>query len=98
MREFRTLGSVRGAGRNRTRPAKASPYRDRPVLPVGDASPSPACQFLPEALGWEEVPAIAEPQKVQAVVDRADRKTTRSVRPVEVGPCVLTDRRMRGAR
>jgi hypothetical protein len=32
------------------------------------------------------------------VVDRADRKTAWSVRPVEVSPCVLTDRRVRGAR
>ena len=28
MREFRLLGSVRGAARHRTRPTKASPYRN----------------------------------------------------------------------
>ncbi len=70
----------------------------RPVLPVGNGSPSPACQFLPETLGWEEVPAIANPQAVQTVVDRTARTSTWSVRPVEVGPCVLTDRRVRRAR
>ncbi len=82
----------------------AEPYRRRvdellwPVLPVSDDSPPPAYQHLPEALGWEEVSASADPQAVQGVVDRAARKTARSVRPVEVGPYVLTDRRMRGAR
>jgi len=40
---------------------------------------------LPEALGWEEVPAVAELQAVPAVVERGARKTARSVRPVEVG-------------
>jgi hypothetical protein len=92
VREFRTLGSVRGAAR------KGGPYRNRSVLPVGDVSPPPACQLLREALDWEEIPAIAEPHTVQAVVERADRKTTRSVRPVEVGPRVLTCLRMRRAR
>ena len=84
MREFRTLGSVRGAAR------KGGPYRNRPVLPVGYGSPPPACQHLPEALGWEEVPASADLQAVQAVVEGAARKTTRSVRPVEVGPRSVT--------
>ena len=44
MREFRTLGSVRGAGRNRTRPAKASPYRDRGLLPLRVELPAKAPQ------------------------------------------------------
>jgi RNA-directed DNA polymerase len=39
----------------------------------------------------------ADRQEVPAVVDRGDRSTTRPVRPMEVGPWLLTDRRMRRA-
>ena len=75
--------------------AMAEPHRRRvdellrPVLPVGDVSPPPARQHLPEALGWEEVPAAADLQAVQAVVDRAARTRARPVRPLAVGPRVL---------
>ena len=44
----------------------------------------------PEALGWEEVPAAADQYNFQTVEDRTDRSTARSVRPMEVGPCLLT--------
>ena len=82
--QCRTLGSVRGAAR------KGGPYRNRPVLPVADAPPPPARQYLPEALGWEEVQAVAGLQAVQAVVGRADRATAWPVRPMAVGSCILT--------
>ena len=68
----------------------------RPVLPVGNDSTPPACQLLPETLGWEEVPAVANLQAVRTVVDRTDRKAARSVRPVEMGSRIL--RWMRRAR
>ena len=70
----------------------------RPVLPVGDGTPPPACQFLSEALGWEEVSEAAVLRPVQAVVDGTARSTAPSARPVAMGPCVLTVRRMRRAR
>ena len=54
-----------------------------------DAPPPPARQHLPEALGWEEVPAVAGLQAVQAVVGRADRSTARPVRPMAVGSCAF---------
>ena len=60
-------------------------------------SPPTACQFLPETLGCEEVPAAANRPTVPAVVDQADRSTAWTVRPMEVGSCVLTDRRVRRA-
>ena len=70
----------------------AQPHREgvdellRPVPPDGHDSPPPACQHLPEALGWEEVPAAADPCSLQTVVDRTARSTARPVRPMEVGP------------
>src|SRR6202011_926410 len=65
----------------------------RPVLPVGDGAPPSARQLLPETLGWEEVSEVAGLYAVQAVVDRTDRSTAPSVRPVAMGPLLLTDRR-----
>ena len=62
----------------------------RPVLPVGNGTPPPARQHLPEALGWEEVSAAADLQAVQAVVDRATRKRAPPIRPLAVGPLLLT--------
>src|SRR5947199_8485389 len=62
----------------------------RPVLPVGVVSPLTARQLLPEALGWEEVQAAADLQAVQPVVDRATRTRARAIRPLAVGPRVLT--------
>src|SRR5260370_21598503 len=83
----------------------AEPHRRRvdellwPVLPVSYESSPTARQCLPEALGWEKVSAAAGLQTVQAVVGRADRKTARPVRPLEVGPReLLTARPMRRAR
>src|SRR5258708_37195633 len=82
----------------------AEPHRRRvdellwPVLPVSYESSPTARQCLPEALGWEKVSAAAGLQTGQAGVGRADRKTARPVRPLEVGPReLLTDRRMRRA-
>ena len=62
----------------------------RPVLPVEDDAPPPACQRLPETLGWDEVSEAADPQAVQAVVDGTDRSTAPSARPMAVGPLILT--------
>ena len=58
------------------------------VLPVGDGAPPPACQHLPETLGWEEVPEADGSQAVHAVVGGTDRSTASPVRPVAVGPWV----------
>ena len=62
----------------------------RPVLPGRDDSPSAARQRLHEALGWEEVSTVADPQAVQAVVDRTAHKRARPARPMEMGPLALT--------
>jgi hypothetical protein len=62
----------------------------RPVLPVGGLSAPAARQLLPEALGLEEVQAAADLQAVRSVVDRATRPRARPVRPLAVGPRVLT--------
>ena len=72
----------------------------RPVLPDRDGSPPAARQHLPEALGWEQVPAAASGlQKVLAMVERAARKSARPLRPLEVGPSDrLIHRRVRRAR
>ncbi len=73
----------------------------RPVLPDRDGGPPPAaCQHLPDALGWEQVPATtAIPPKVQALVDRTARSTARPLRPLEMGSRLhLTCRRVRRAR
>ena len=53
---------------------------------TGVVSPPAARQHLPEALGWKEVQAAADPQAVQKVVDRAARTRTRPIRPLAVGP------------
>ena len=58
MREFRTLGSVRGAGRNRTRPAKVSPYRDRSLLSLPVASHRTAHRPTFGSMGDAEVQTI----------------------------------------
>jgi hypothetical protein len=52
VREFRTLGSARGAAR------KGGPYRDREVLSDRDVRSSTAHQHLPGALGAEEVQTV----------------------------------------
>ena len=71
--------------------AMAEPHRRRvdellrPVLPVGVGSPPAARQHLPEALGWEEVQAAADPQAVQAVVDRAARTSSPACSPTGGG-------------
>src|SRR5207244_12137434 len=62
----------------------------RPVSPVGVEAPPAARQHLPEALGWEEVQAAADLHADQAVVGRATRKRASPVRPLAVGPRVLT--------
>jgi len=46
------------------------------------------CEVV-EALGCQEVQAVADLQAVQAVVGRATRRTARPVRPLAVGSCVL---------
>ena len=56
---------------------------------TGVVSPPAARQHLPEALGWEEVQAAADPQAVQAVVDRATRTRAWPIRPMAVGPLAL---------
>src|ERR1039458_9837424 len=48
-------------------------------------------QLLLEALDGEEVPELAGLRKLPAVVGRADRSTAWPVRPLEVGPDLLTD-------
>jgi group II intron reverse transcriptase/maturase len=58
----------------------------RPVLPVRATSPPAARQLLPEALGWEEIPATAGLQAVQTMVDGAARTSARPVRSMALGP------------
>src|SRR5262249_27399952 len=76
--------------------AMAEPHRRRvdellrPVLPVGDVSAPAARQHLPEALGWKKVPTATDLQAVQTMVDPGDRPRARPVRPLAMGPPVVT--------
>jgi RNA-directed DNA polymerase len=67
----------------------------RPVLPNRARSAPQARQHLPEALGREKVQTTADPQTLQPVVDRAARKRTRPVRPLERRPLLRLIRRAR---
>jgi RNA-directed DNA polymerase len=61
-------------------------YYGRYYRTVTDPPPA-APQHLPEALGREQVPAkVPVLPKVLAMVERAARTSTRSLRPLEVGP------------
>src|ERR1700757_2646352 len=57
----------------------------RPLLLDRDGCPPAARQHLPEALGWEEVSAVADLQTVQAMVDGAARTRAPPVCSLEVG-------------
>jgi hypothetical protein len=53
VREFRTLGSARGAAR------KGGPYRDWRILPVGDISRPATYQRLSDTVDPQEIQAAA---------------------------------------
>jgi hypothetical protein len=72
-------------------------YYGRFYLSV-DEFPSDPCQYLPEAVGGEEVSAFAIPQQFPTVVDGSARSTAPSVRPLAMGSLLLDARLMRRAR
>ena len=80
MREFRTLGSVRGAAR------KGGPYRNRTLLQVHVVSDSPTSQRLSGSLGHAEIQAIvpaSEPGTAMAPSRRSEG--TSPLRPLAAG-------------
>jgi hypothetical protein len=96
VREFRTLGSVRGAGRNRTRPAKASPYRDRGLLPLRVELPAKAPQRTSRSLGDAQVQTIeGQVSEGLGVAQRHNPAGTSPVRPL--GFVLITGDRPVGA-
>ena len=85
MREFRTLGSARGAAR------KGGPYRDWRVQQVPDVPPSGTYQHLLDAVGSKEVQATAHMETIQGLVAWAHQKRARTLRSLGMDARVPMD-------
>jgi hypothetical protein len=89
VREFRTLGSARGAAR------KGGPYRDWEVLPDRNVRPPATHQHLPGAVGPQKVQTVQGIQASETLVDLAHATTAQDVRPLGMDARVLTDQMRR---
>ena len=89
MREFRTLGSARGAA------CKGGPYRDRRVQPDGTVSLPEAYQCLLDALDPQEVQAAEDLQEGPRVLAARHSSASPGLRPLGVGSHVLVTRMTR---